>query len=311
MSFFRTLFESCCGPAGFEVLRQHSWIRVIWHMVLLVVLSSALIGAGEYLRLRQQWRGARSQFIEIFGEELYFTKNGILPGKEQNIGRCQELPYNGLLIYAAKDGQKVYSEKTLRDRNFIILWSSAQIGVAVRGAENRWITVQRNPDNFLDMHNEQELETFEQMRQKLVAMIAAPPTDKWYYGKNMPEYIPVYKLYNFFRSVRAVSVAFAYAFQMLFLMILGTGIYTVCYRLINSGGKYRFLSGLEQWKIGIYAAFPVILVDGAFPMLQLPFVQYYGAMFVVGWVIYQFVVLNYLSSLHAPPPAEEQGGDQE
>ena len=64
------------------------------------------------------------------------------------------------------------------------------------------------------------------------------------------------------------------------------------FKLFSVGGTiYGFL---ELWKISIYAAFPVIFVVNFFPALQLPGTGYFSWLFMIGWVIYLFVVLRFL-----------------
>ena len=47
-------------------------------------------------------------------------------------------------------------------------------------------------------------------------------------------------------------------------------------------------------KIVIYAALPVLVVVNAFPMLQLPFEEWYDKIFLIGWIIYINVIRRYL-----------------
>jgi hypothetical protein len=63
-------------------------------------------------------------------------------------------------------------------------------------------------------------------------------------------------------------------------------------------GAERRISGNEMWKIVLYAACPVIVVVNFFPMLQLPFENWYEKIFLVAWIIYINVVKRWLEKNH-------------
>ena len=74
---------------------------------------------------------------------------------------------------------------------------------------------------------------------------------------------------------------------------------------VFSAGKSNFISFSQLWKTAVYTAFPVLMVVSFFPALQLPGASYYSNLFMIGWVIYLFVVLKYL--IENPENPEDSG----
>ena len=107
-----------------------------------------------------------------------------------------------------------------------------------------------------------------------------------------PPELPVSSLFD------AVSVSVALLLSLgrfagvLLLALFYTLIFAGVSRL-SLGNRKTVLNFAQFWKVGVYAGFPVMLVAGCFPALDLPFFSY-STVFMIGLVIYWMIAATRL-----------------
>lgn len=304
MNFMKAFFAACRGPASFVDLRRQAGWRVIVHLILTILLSSICIGVGRYCALKYFWAQAEQQFVEIFGNGIAVGKNGMLPEKDVDISRRQELPYNGLLLYISPKGaEKNYSDETLEVRNFILVWTPGYAAIALRNRENgRWSfaasdAAQGELVSRMVQQNDGSLKnglTLDELRKEILSLAALPLPENF---KNFKEsgFIPAQSLFKMLRGSMAAVNGGAYFRLTFFLVVFGAFAYMMIFFLAELfPGAEKKISSAEMWKIVLYAACPVIAVVNFFPMLQLPFESWYEKIFLVAWIIYINIIKRWL-----------------
>ena len=304
MNFFKAFFAACRGPVAFiELRRQAAW-RVIGHLILTILLSSICIGIGRYCALKYFWAQAEQQFVEVFGNGISISKSGMLPEKDVDLSRRQELPYDGLLLYISPKGaEKYYPDETLEVRNFILVWTPGYAAIALRNRENgRWSFAASDAANGevvtrMVQQNDTALKnnlTLEEMRKEILSLAALPLPENF---KEVKEsgFLPSQALFKMLRGSMAAVNGGAYFRLTFFMVVFGVVAYMMIFWLAEffPGAEKKISSG-EMWKIALYAACPVIVVVNCFPMLQLPFESWYEKIFLVAWLIYINVIKRWL-----------------
>lgn len=304
MNFIKAFLSSCRGPSAFVELRRQSGFRVVGHVVLTMLLSSICIGIGRYCALKYFWAQPEAQFVEIFGNGINVGKNGMLPEKDVNLSRRQELPYNGLLLYISPKGaESNYSDETLESRNFILIWTPGYAGFALRDRENdRWNftafdaargelvsrMVQQSSNRIMGNL------TLAELRQEILKLASLPLPDGFKEVKQSG-FLPAQSLFKMLRASMAAVNGGAYLRLTMIMVAFGVLTYMLIFWLAEHfPGSERLISAGEMWKIVLYAACPVIAVVNFFPMLQLPFEAWYEKIFLFAWIIYINVVKRWL-----------------
>ena len=305
MNLVQAFFGSCRGPAAFVELRRMPMWKVVLLLVIIVAASCTGVGVGRYFALEYFWSRTEKNFVELYGNSLTVSTKGLLPEKDVNVSRRQELPYEGLIVYVSPAGaEKDYPDETLERRNFIVIWTPGDIVAAVRNRKNsRWLVqcLILDAGNFQEQFNRMstffeggEGLTYTQMREEFRKVIANSGTQK--FAKfTKEEKINSAELFKSMYVMMAVFNAVSYFFLTMILVGFGCLIYMGIFFFLNRlPGAERIISSGEMLKIVICAALPVLVVVNAFPMLQLPFEEWHDKMFLVGWIIYINVIRRYL-----------------
>jgi hypothetical protein len=262
------------------------------HLFLLCLLCAAGVGIGNFFMVRYKWRAAYHEFNDIFGTGIEFTRKGILPNEAPEKSRRQELPFESLIIYVSPEaGAEEYPDETLERRNVIIFWGSSCIAAFVRN-DNMWEkVVQYEPQG--NVQQSLGVMTYDEMRRDLQELCSKPCSDQWTFPEEYERNgMSSQQLFYLARLSFAIAKGVIYFLLSLCTVFLVTLLFSFIFKLFSVGGTiYGFL---ELWKISIYAAFPVIFVVNFFPALQLPGTGYFSWLFMIGWVIYLFVVLRFL-----------------
>ena len=303
MSFFRSFFGTCCGPYIFRQLRKNSWGRALWHLFLLCFLCSVGVGIGNYLLVKYRWRAAYNNFNEVYGSQLQISENGIAPVREPEKSRRLELPYNSLLIYVSPSGPEVYPDETLRDRNVVILWSSACVAIFSRQGEFWQCMAEYRPDEKVGASGKMDFAGFKRNLQELAGL---EKSDDWEFPEEYKDGFTSFQLFSLVRLSFAVGKAVLYFVEGFGLALLTSLLFVLMFKLFSFNRITIFPFG-ELWKVAVYTAFPVLLVVNAFPALQLPGTGYYDYLFMIGWAGYLFFVLRYLAQ--NPDDRDENKGD--
>ena len=277
ISFFKALFSTCSGLAGFRQLRFQSWLRVICHVILAGFLAALLITSGEVYRKRPVMQAAASVFQSVFGKKLLCTANGLVPEISPGNARTLILPDNGKLWYSPSGPVKAESRE-LESCAFLILWFPRGFATAVNQQQGNWTVSTVTPaDDRIRLSGSQLMTTSQLQKLHLDS------------GKNWDtgdiKEFSVSELMQLMSNITACGLMIRNLAMTLLLPLLYTGIFVGMFRL-TSGGRYPIrLTLREFWKIGFYAGFPAMLVASAFPALDLPFLSF-STVYMVGLLAY-------------------------
>ncbi|MBO7327357.1 MAG: YIP1 family protein [Lentisphaeria bacterium] len=305
MGFFRSLFEICCGPVIFRRLLDHSWGRVVWHFFLICFFSALFIGICNYILINHRWGAAQGKFTDVFGSTLTISEKGILPVEPEK-SRWLELPDNSALVYVSAEDKKIYQNEFFRDRNWFVVWSANAIGFFARNNELWRVAVY-----FADGKTilpEKEI-SFDEMKKEFSSLTDGKFSGKWDLPEE-PETIKSEQLFAMLRSAFALLEAGGYFLLSFSMIAFITFSFSLLFKLF-SAGKSNFISFSQLWKTALYTAFPVLMVVSFFPALQLPGASYFSNLFMIGWVIYLFVVLKYLIENPEAPVDPGKGENNE
>ena len=294
MSFFKAFLATCRGPLSFGELRRQAGWRVIIHFFLTLLVSCIFVAIGRYCALKYFWSRPEQMFVENFGSGVTISRAGILPEKDSDVSRRQELPYEGLLIYVSPKGpEKYYPDETLEKRNFILLWTPGEIGLAVRdhktnlwsfGSSNAGASKALRPED-IDMKTVKNI-TLAQLKQEMLKL-AVKPLPEEFSKIEKSNFVPAQDTFKTMRAGMALFNGGVYFSNAVLLVFFGLVTYMLIFMLIDRfSAQEKSIPAADMWKIVLYAACPVIVVVNVFPMLQLPFESLYDKIFLVGWIIY-------------------------
>ncbi|MBR7156717.1 MAG: hypothetical protein IKD22_07755 [Lentisphaeria bacterium] len=175
MNFFKVLYGLFRGPYIFTLLSEYSFGKVFRQLLAMVALCSALVYIGQYSILKLRWRETEAKFTARFGHGLSFTDRGVLPEEQPDVSRDLELPYSGMLLYSASNDKEKYDDEELRLKNFILLWSSAGFGIAMRRDE-KWIFLHIDPEVSVEF--KPEVTNYVGVKEKIDAARKLPDSKK-------------------------------------------------------------------------------------------------------------------------------------
>ena len=304
MGLLKSFFASCRGPLSFVELRRQPGWKVVIHLFLTVLISCVFVAIGRYCALKYFWSRPEQLFVENFGEGISVSSSGMLPARDADVSRRQELPYEGLLIYVSPKGpEKNYPDETLEKRNFILLWTPGQFALAVRDhSTDRWTFARFSGDAEVMLSQavgkngirETANLSLAELRKEILAAAAQPLSPEFVDFKDK-KFVSSQELFKTLRGGMAAFNGAVYFSNALMLLFFGAVTYMLIFVVIEliPGSERRIPAG-EMWKIVLYAACPVIVVVNVFPMLQLPFESFYEKIFLVGWIVYINVIKRYL-----------------
>lgn len=303
VGFFKALWGCCAGTEIFFALRCNSWLRVIWHLLLLSILLALLIAAGEFRRARPRLTAAENRIVAEFGSFVRCAPDGIRPAKEPERSRLFEAEPGILIVYPG-DSQKVAlspTERTLAHR-MLLLAAPRLFAFAVFSDDNMWIGRWQDPDAFGNIRcGDGELNTV--LSQRL-----ALSKGRW---KTPEARLPLSYVFRMLRGVLSIGFFLLWLGTLLTLAALYTAVFAVVNRLVGGGTRFSPLKLGEYWKIGIYAGFPAMLVASAFPAFDLPFLTY-STVYMIGLVVYwMFAAARVSAELTARTAAPQPPTDKD
>ncbi len=267
-------------------LRYNRWWRVLLHLCLLSFLCAAGICWGMSRHYRSFFEEQEKRFGAEFGGVVWSAK-GIVPLAEPEKARSFALPMGGVIDYRPENvsGSGI-TEKEAQTLNFLFFWRPRLLVSAVR-SEVSWVVWMQSPES-----EGGELKSV--TTAELPAFLAELPQDEdeeWELLVPEDRILTPPEVMNILKSHVTASLMLM-MFGMTFGMtILYTVIFAGMFRLTGGVRRLRNLSGSEFWKIGIYAAFPVMPVASCFPALALPYLSY-GTVFMIGLVFYWLTVVG-------------------
>lgn len=303
VGFWSALRGTCCGTDIFFRVRYNSAWRTLWHLVLMTILVTAGIVWGEGRRLGKVVDETERLVVAEFGSEIRMTPEALVPLLRPEEARSIDLPGNGRLCYVPEleKGMRLEPD-SIALLDFLVIWSPRFLGCAWQTEPGNWQFGQESPvpeeESAVPAAGTEPLFrriglTFRNFTTKeLCDFLAGGVTVSASWPRQEPPELPVSSLFD------AVSVSVAFLLSLgrfagvLLLALFYTLIFAGVSRL-SLGNRKTVLNFAQFWKVGVYAGFPVMLVAGCFPALDLPFFSY-STVFMIGLVIYWMIAATRL-----------------
>ena len=278
-SFLKSLWCVCCGTGIFPVLRNHSTVRTLWHLVLMSLLTALIVTFGVSGVYNAKIAGFRRHFADVFGETVRLSSRGIVPEKRPQTPYFMRMPAGGGLFYTADGRSVVFPEGFFENHVYFIVWSDLLIANGTRSGKDNWQLQLIDPA--------QKSRIVDIAAGKIPALIAdelrrAPGAAVW----KLPE-VSV-NTDKFFATAGRIVVVVIFVTEFvgcLALALICTGCVSLISRFITGAAVLRGLTGPEYWRIGVYAGFPGLLIGGVCEALRVPYVTY-GIIYATALVIY-------------------------
>ncbi|MBR1951746.1 MAG: hypothetical protein IKA32_04175 [Lentisphaeria bacterium] len=298
VSFLTALAGSCSGISVFYRLRSQSWVRTVFHLVLMGMLCSLLMTWGEVHRKRGVFQAGMKIFESVFGSRILSDDRGLVPEKSPGVERSLKLPNEGLLWYIPS-GKLSGTAENLEKFSYLILWAPGGLATAIRSETGRWTAHTMLPgDDRVKLSGSVVMTTSELLKLQLVSK------EKWDFDDL--ESLSVQNLAGTFQGVWMITLFIQNLCLTLFLPVLYTAIFVGMFRLTSHGRYPIHLSLSEFWKIGIYTGFPAMLVATAFPALDLPLFSF-STVYMAGLLIYWL----YTTAVIERETAAKESGENE
>ena len=274
-------------------LRNHSWGRTIFHLILLSLILAAVISGFEHARMRGVYEAAKHSFVSCFGNEIKLVSGGFVPEKDPDKCRSVALPDGGKLWYLP-DG-KISSCTGLEENQYLIFWAPRGFAFAIRN-QNGWTFNTAVPEkNTRIFSKSRSIHTAELQKYQLKS------GEAW--SMRNEEDLNVEELTHIVTVVSLMFLMIQNLMLTLLLPLLYTSVFVGMFRL-TSGGRYPIrLTYAQFWKTGIYAGFPALLVASAFPALNLPLFTF-STVYMTGLLIYWLYTAHRLERLLAEEEME-------
>lgn len=298
VSFLTALAGSCSGISVFYRLRSQSWVRTVFHLILMGMFCSLLMTWGEVHRKRGVFQAGMKIFESVFGSRILSDDRGLVPEKSPQIERSLKLPNEGALWYIPS-GKLSGTAEQIEKHSYLILWAPGGLATAVRTDAGRWTTHTMLPgDERVKLSGSVVMTTSQLLKLNLVSK------EKWDFDDL--ESLSVQNLAGTFQGIWTVSLFIQNLCLTLLLPVLYTAIFVGMFRLTSHGRYPVHLSLSEFWKIGVYAGFPAMLVATAFPALDLPLFSF-STVYMAGLLIYWL----YTTAVIERESTEQESGENE
>ena len=261
--FFSALWGVCNRTSIFPQLLGNSRTRAVWHLFLMSLLCTVLVSLRMFPLLRGEWNGVAKRYVEVFGKQLEFSAAGIRPEEKPDESRSMELPMSGTLVYTARESDVVIPAGELSTANYLVLWSSRFIAIAVRIDAKHWDVQLMRPRQPIDRRRMDR----DSLAGYFAAELKRPPNsgEKWSLYEFQLEAEEVFRLFS------TITAAGWFIYDWLSNFLLGlvcTGFFALLARLTGAATA-RGLTGWQYWQVGIYAGFPGMLIGGIIAILDL------------------------------------------
>ena len=298
VSFLTALAGSCSGISVFYRLRSQSWVRTIFHLILMGIFCSLLMTWGEVHRKRGVFQAGMKIFESVFGSRILSDDRGLVPEKSPGVERSLKLPHEGMLWYIPS-GKLSGTPEKLENFSYLILWAPGGLATAVRTESGRWTAHTMFPgDDRVKLSGSVVMTTSELLKLNLRSK------EKWNFDDL--ESLSVQNLAGTFKGIWMTTLFIQNLCLTLLLPVLYTAIFVGMFRLTSHGRYPVHLSLQEFWKIGIYAGFPAMLVATAFPALDLPLFSF-STVYMAGLLIYWL----YTTAVIERETADKESGENE
>ena len=283
--FFKALYGTCTGRDIFYALRFHSWGRIIWHLLLLSIITGFITAYVDQSRRKSLFEAGKISFTNVFGERICIDKQRapwtwVCPAVSPEKPREISLPNGGCFYYTACSRQVPESLK--KATGVILVWTPAALALAVPTGNGTYDFTAVDEKGRVT-RSSGGIEQIKKVFQDVPEKFPLPPDQLS--RENVNDVFDA--VWFLFGLIYKVSLTL----RNFLLVWFYTLIFMAMYRLLNGpAGRLRFLTLKEMWKCGIYAAFPPMVIASLFPILELPFVTY-ETVFMIALLIYWMAVI--------------------
>ncbi len=292
IGFLKAFFGCCSGTAVFGRLKDHPWIRIVWHTILLSFLAAVIVTGFEMNRFVPQWQRQEQVFRSAFGDRISFSDDQVIPEKAPEKNRLLPLPQDTLLAYVGTGESGVeLPRKELPLVQNLIVWSASDFASARQTAPGEWLFGKcilhdgkaRSIGKMTELHTEELIRNVRNFRQKNWFSAPAQEED----GRIT---VTVRTLGRIAAWLTGATLFLLNFFDFLFSQWILTGIYAGVFAIFNAK-RLRHLTLRQFWKCGLYAGFPALAVGACWPALELPFLDF-RLVYMVGLVFYWMAVIG-------------------
>ncbi len=274
-SFLRSLWCVCCGTGIFPVLRGHSTLRTLWHLLLMSLLVGAIIAFGIRDRLDAGLAASRRAFTAAFGDSIQLSERGIVPEKRPQVPFFMALPAGGGLFYTAEGRGIEFPKGFFEHHNYFLVWSDTLLAAASRSGDE-WQIQLADPAHRAEVVRSGSAGIPALFSSRLRRGVAKWDLPEARIGTN-----------DMLKLIRRIVVAMTFLTEVLGCFLLAL-VCTGCFALLSrftGAAALRGLTGWAYWRVGVYAGFPGMLIGGVCEALELPYVSY-GIIYATALVLY-------------------------
>jgi len=304
--FPKAFFGACSGTAIFERLKEHSWLRIVWHTVVLAAVASLIVTLCEIHRFSPVRERYEHAFRAAFGDRIAFSEDQVMPVDAPQKNRLLPLPQESLLIYVgtAESGVDLPEKELLLVQNLIV-WGASEFASARQTAPGEWVY------GKCILHDGKTTSGgMEQIHTKeLIGKLRDFRKGQWFSAlaeKEEPRsIIAVQTLGKIVLGLTAATLFLLHLVEFLFTQWFFTAVYAGVFAIFNAR-RLRHLTMRQYWKVGVYAGFPALAVGACWPALDLPFLDF-RLVYMIGLVFYWMAVVGRLEH-ETDTPDNKQGG---
>ena len=293
VGFWRALSGSCRGTAIFRELLEQKFGRTVWHLLLIMVLGTAIMCCGIYPRVLAVGR-LTAKLIGDHCGGLSISAAGLVPLKEPERARNFLLPGPLAVCYlptaAGADGKAaapVLPDDFGRGADRGLLWQPARMGLWIKLDNNAYALSVMQSD-FGRINGTKELGSAAEL---LPALDRTPPL-RWEFPGMQSEQFSAARLRALFELALPLVLPPVLFFQALFEVLISIAIFAAVFTLISLGRRNR-TTVRQLVVLAVYAGFPAILLGSLASALALPILNF-NLVYVVGMTLYLMVVMNRL-----------------
>ncbi len=294
VGFWRALSGSCRGTAIFAELKEQKLGRTLWHLLLILLLGTAIMSCGVYPRVLAVGRMTANLIGEHCGG-LSLSAAGLVPLREPERARNFLLPGPLAVSYlpagAAESGGVAavpqLPENFAQGAERGLLWMPDRLGLWFK-LENNAYALSVMQSDIGRLSGARELGS----ASELVPELTKSPPIRWALPGMTSELFPRLRLRALFELALPFILPPVLFLQSLFEVLVYIAMFAAVFTLMSFGRRNR-LTVRQLVVLAVYAGFPAILLGSLATSLALPVLSF-NLVYVVGMTGYLMVVMNRL-----------------
>ena len=275
VAFLPAAFGVCTGIAVFKRLCRNSWWRVIAHFLLWSALVALLTAAFQFYELHKVWTPALRNVEAAFPGGIVFSPGKILPAAFPADARQVVLPGYGVLAYHP-GLQADFREPVPGTERYRVDWCADGLTFQLLPEQRVELKLKKLDDQRTELVM---TEYFRSEPREILPDVAL----EWPMEK-----VSWTPLFWHALAQAATALWLGHWLMSIFLTLLYPTVFVGISRLTGAR-QLRSIGLAEYWKIGIYAAFPALLIASAFTALRLPWLSF-ETVYIIGTLIYWMYV---------------------